>query len=219
MSSPTRMRILLAVIVGLVLVPIYIMAGSLVVRTGLLNFRGGPLDKDQVNAVWAFVGACFATGVTLLGVVLTYLHNDRTHLLAKEAEGRLRLDTVVKGLELLTDGPNYAPQARVAGSLATLVGLGHVSIAAATLRSAWKADAVDIGTAAWLADRVIEKGTADEVNSVSYYLMEHASDLAVEWEHGVLISLPECLEDNWNVKWPVRQKSTSSAPWRSLIPL
>ena len=205
---------------GLVLVPIYVMAISLVIRTSLLKFNGGSLDGEQVKAVWAFIGAAFAAGVSLLGLLLGYIHNSRTHQLARESElrirleserthqlseeseGRLRLESVVKGLELLTDGQKYAPKARVAGSLATLVRLGQPSIALATLRTAWEAGAVDAVVAAWLINRIIETGSPSEVSTASMYLMERASELVTEFEGGLLVVVPDSIEDAWNTEWP-----------------
>jgi hypothetical protein len=181
-------------------------AFTISIRSSFFNFRGGPLSNEPVKAAWALLAAGFAAAVSLIGLALTNLHNRRTHRLAEESERRLQLESVVKSLELLTDGQEYAPKARVAGSLATLVRLGHISIAVGTLRAAWTAKAVDAEIAAWLTDRAIEEGTEEDVFTVSTTLVEHASELAVEWEHGLITHMRHSLRDNWNTTWPQQAK-------------
>lgn len=204
-KSKTKYILILPVFI-LVLAPLYLIAASLIVRSSLLNYRGGPLSSQQVAAVWAFVGTSFAAGVSLLGLLLTYLHNERTDVLAKDAEDRLRLESVVKGIELIADGAAYSTQAQVAGGLATVVLLGQVPVALAALRPAWKEDAVDPIIACWLIDRVVEEGSAGDIHTASAYLFERASVLVQEADNGVVIVLPNCLEDNWDTNWPTTAK-------------
>jgi hypothetical protein len=201
--------ILVAVVIVSVLAPLYFLAGTLVVRSGLLDYHGGNLDPKQFSAVWALIGALFASGVSLLGLLATYLHQRRTHQLAEQAEKRLQLDSVVRGLELLTEGNGYASKAAVSGGLATVVRLGQASIALTALRTAWKDGAVDPGMACWLTDRVIESGSSADITVASTTLLEHSDQLAyMSQTNHVIIILPDSIEDNWDEGWPTVAKTS-----------
>jgi hypothetical protein len=162
--------------------PMYTITAAVVIRSGVFDFNGKPLNADQYKAFWAFIAAALGSAATVLGLLFTRSHNQRTlafqedienrKLLAEteanernaalqeDAAARLSLDTVVKSLELITtnDG-QYAPKAKLAGALAALVHLGHPIIAMRTLGSLWEDDKVDAGTAAWLISEVFREGT------------------------------------------------------------
>jgi hypothetical protein len=54
------------------------------------------LSTEDVRALWAFIGSGLGASVTLVGLLLSRSHNERTLALQAEAERRLALDTVVK---------------------------------------------------------------------------------------------------------------------------
>jgi hypothetical protein len=117
--------------VFLVIIPLYGIAAVVCIRSSLFNFDQ-PLTSDQIRAFWTFIGASFAAGATVLGALLTQSHNSRTFALQAESEARksaleadanerLKLDTVVAGLNLIGHEACYSSKAVVAGGLATLV--------------------------------------------------------------------------------------------------
>jgi hypothetical protein len=204
-----RRRILIGGIVCLILLPLYFLAGTLIVRSGLLNYHGGNLDPRQFSAVWALIGTLFASGISLLGIVATHLHQQRTHQLAEETEKRLQLDSVAKGLELLSDGNGYSSKATVAGGLATVVRLGQASVAITVLRTVWRDNAVDPSIACWITDRVIESGNPSDIIVASTIMFENSKQLVQRSEDGgLIIVLPDSIDDNWDPCWPQTAKTS-----------
>ncbi len=165
-----------------------------------------------------------AAAATLLGALLTEQNNRRTsaltrevsereHLarqkqqaLAQEAEERLVTDTVARVLELITVESGYAPRARVAGAIATLMQLRGGTIAIRILGELWKDGAVDSDTAVWLIDRVLSRyspGSETEVNDAATLLFTNSSKL-----------IPSSDDTNqvWHL-WP-----SVMDPWPSQLP-
>jgi hypothetical protein len=120
-------------------------------------FSEKALTDEQSKAVWTFVGVSLGAVVTLIGTLLAEQHNPRTAAIEREAETRLKLDTVGKLLELLTDSGEYAKRARVGGAIATMVELEGGGVALRVLGDLWTADAVDVSTAVWLIERVLNE--------------------------------------------------------------
>jgi hypothetical protein len=99
---------------------------------------------------------------------------------AEEAERRLVLETVVKGLDLVAPSGTYAPNAKVAGALAALVHLDHPVIAMRTLGAAWGDGAVDNASAAWLINEVFERGNKQSQLEAATLLDINASKLCAD---------------------------------------
>lgn len=193
-------------VVLLFLLPLYIVSFASAARSGLFSLNGRVLSDQQFRALLTFIASGFATIATVLGLLFTRSHNRRTEELTtarhRESEARLILESGVKSLELLvlSDG-HYAPRARVAGALATLVHLGHPSIAMRTLRAIWSQDAVDSGTAAWLVSEVYKKRDSEDIKlEAAYLLRDHVRKLPTdirpqfEW--------PDALWERWPVDMP-----------------
>lgn len=147
-------------ILGLVIIFLFALAAVLLAKSGVLSTRS--LTDAQAKGLWAFLGVAFGAVVTLIGALLTEQHNRRIATLAREAENRLRIDTVAKVLELVTIENSYAPRARVAGAIATLMELGGGSVGLRILGELWAAGAVDSETAVWLIDRTLQDSTSLE---------------------------------------------------------
>jgi hypothetical protein len=180
----------------------------LLVRSGFFNFSNS-ISNDQYKALWTFLASALVASVTLIGLTLTYSHNMRTvalqadsakrqEIAERESEDRLKLETVVKSLELVSAGPGaYAVSAQVAGSLAALVHLGHPVIAMRALRAAWHDKGVDVATAVWLINEVLERGTPVAQIEASYLLSEHANELCYEEGRDGEFEWPEILHKKW----------------------
>jgi hypothetical protein len=160
----------------------------LLIRSGFFKFAA-PITNTQYKALWTFLASALGAAVTLIGLTLTHSHNARTLALQadvanrqsmaeQEVENRQKLETVVKGLQLISTAEGkYAVSAQVAGSLASLVHLRHPVVAMRALRAAWSDGQVDVGTAVWLINEVLLDGSAASQVEASALLCEHAADL------------------------------------------
>lgn len=135
-----------------VVLPLYVIAITVFVRSGLFRLKGGSLSNDQLKAVWTFLAAGLAASATILGALLTKSYNDR-NLAAQN------LNTVVSTLGLISKDGEYSTSAATAAGLATLVQLGHPIVAMRALRPAFEDKAVDPDTFTWLISQVLTSDT------------------------------------------------------------
>jgi hypothetical protein len=140
---------LACLLLGLIAVAVFL----LVVKMDF--FTDQALTDEQSKAVWTFVGVSLGAVVTLIGTLLAEQHNRRTDALEREAETRLKLDTIGRLLELLTEDGEYAKPARVGGAIATMVELEGGAVALRVLGDLWAAKAVATDTAVWLIEHVL----------------------------------------------------------------
>jgi hypothetical protein len=171
-----------------IVLPLYAITSALVLRSHVFSSNRTVLSSEDVRALWAFIGSGVGASVTLVGLLLARSHNERTLALqteaernrtaaAKEAEMRLALDTVVKGLDMVATSGTYAPRAKIAGALAALVHLNHPIIAMRTLGAAWADGAVDVPSATWLINEVFELGSDQSQLEAAALLDIHATEL------------------------------------------
>jgi hypothetical protein len=198
--------VLVAFFVFLVL-PLYALTAVLVIRSDVLSVSSGDLTDEQLKAMWTFIASGLATAATVLGAILTKSHNDRSlafqqeteqrkHLLELETAERMRLETVVSGINLLNSSGSYSPKAVTAGGLATLVELGHPPIAIRVLAAALEDDAVDRDTAAWLLSKALLGTSPQSVEEAAGLLVLHAKNFTTPDEPG-FFSWPDCLTAHW----------------------
>lgn len=174
----------------LVVIPLYAITVTLVLRSHIFDPKVA-ISSGDARALWALIGSGLAASVTLVGLLFTRSHNERTLALqaeaertrvaaSKEAESRLALETVVKGLDLIAVAEKYAPSAKIAGSLAALVHLKHPVIAMRTLGAAWSDGVIDVPSAVWLIDQVFERGSDQSRLEAAALLDNHATELCTE---------------------------------------
>jgi hypothetical protein len=200
--------------VVLFVAPIYALIVVLLLRSGFFKFSA-PINDNQYKVLWTFVATALGTAATVIGLLLTQSHNRRTlafqrdvenrKLLAEaEAERRQKLDTVVKGLELVSSSEGkYAVLARVAGSLAALVHLGHPVIAMRALSAAWRDGSVDLATAVWLINEVLEHGSPASQLEACRLLFRHAGTMCdKDDDHAGDFEWPEALNTTWPADVP-----------------
>lgn len=176
------------VFLGAFVVVILALMGYLLIWT-IFSRKG--ISDAQYKALWVFIGSALATSVTLISLLISKAQNERAFAFRQETEARDRaaqavaesrqtLDTVVRCLDLVTapDG-NYAPTARIAGSLAALIHLHHPVIAMRTLSAAWMDKKVDSSTAVWLIGEVLasESTSTTSKAEAARLLYDHAGDL------------------------------------------
>jgi hypothetical protein len=176
-------------------------SAAVAIRSGLFNL-GKPISTNEYRALLLFVASGLGTAATTIGLLFTRSHNQET-------SSRLTLDTVVKSLELLTTSEGiYAPKAKIAGALATLVHLEQPVIAMRTLSAAWDEGKVDTATACWLISEVFRSGSAESKLEASGLLLRHASELTgpedgdYEW--------PDAVFKQWPSDIPLDGRGTNS---------
>jgi hypothetical protein len=213
---------------AVVVLLLFALAVVLLVKSHVLSARS--LTDEQTKSLWAFLGVAFGAVVTLIGALLTEQHNRRTDALtrqtadreqaareqeqrlADETEYRLKIDTTAKVLELITveGGDGYAPRARVAGAIATLMQLGGGVIGMRILGELWAADAIDSDTACWLIDRILQDSSApaEEVVQAANLLAVQAQRLVLQPEDSSLYGMfwPDSIADSWPVRLPDKAK-------------
>ncbi len=141
--------------VVLIVLPLYAALVVVSVRTNLLDLNGDEFTDEQYKAVWTFLGVALGTAATIMGAILTKSNNDKNLAEQREGERRQKLDTAVQALNLIKQDDKYATKAVTAGALATLVHLGHPTIAMQATEVAVSDDAVAPATAVWLIDQVL----------------------------------------------------------------
>jgi hypothetical protein len=205
------------------------LAAVLLAKSHVLSARS--LTDEQTKSLWAFLGVAFGAVVTLIGALLTEQHNRRTDALtrqtadreqaareqqqrlADETEYRLKMDTIAKVLELVTvdGGDGYAPRARVAGAIATLMQLGGGVIGMRILGELWAADAIDSDTASWLIDRVLQDSSTptEEIEQAASLLAAQAHCLVPKPEDPdqLMTYWPKSIGDSWPIGLPEDAKN------------
>jgi hypothetical protein len=182
--------------IALLVLPLYALVITVVVRSGLWDLSGEPFNDEQFKALFLFLGAALGTTATVIGLLLTRASAERS--LAQQ-----QLDTAVQALSLIKNETDYAAKGVVSGALATVVHLGHPVIAMRTLQTALRDDAVDINTAVWLIDRVLVAAPAPARRDV---VLVASKQEAVELLH---TNLERLIDDNkpGDVEWPLSAHS------------
>jgi len=201
-----------------VVLPLYAIAASLLIRSGLFRHNGGSVSNDQLKAAWTFLAAGVAAGATILGALLTKSYNDKN--LASQ-----NLNTVVSALGLISKDGQYSTGAATAAGLATLVQLGHPIVAMRALRPAFMDKAVDCDTFTWLISQVLTSNTTvgtpkdleDAKEEAAGLLREFSGKLTdhdsadFSWPDALTARWPSGLSANaaWNVMYAMVNLLTS----------
>ncbi len=94
-------------------------------RVGLLDFTGTEARAKVIASALALLGALVASMVTFVGLLLKRSLDERNLALKQQAEERLRLDTAIHAVGLLsTNSGVEAPKSQRAGALFALATLG-----------------------------------------------------------------------------------------------
>ncbi|MFC0110162.1 hypothetical protein [Kibdelosporangium aridum] len=200
----------LGILLTILLASLIFVAVVLLAKSNLLT--PDDLTDEETKSLLTFLGVAFGVVATLIGALLANQHNRRTHMLAEQAkfreqqlaldtEERLKLDTVAKVLELVTTDNAYAPRARVAGAIATLMQLHGGVVSVRVLGELWEADAVSSSTAVWLIDRILrdDPPKEDETSEAAEVLSFHCARLtpSPDDKHQERFDWPSILLDTW----------------------
>lgn len=184
-----------------VIAPLLWTSMALLTRSGLLT-SSGPLSPEEVRTFLVFLASAFATTATIIATLTTRNHNAgllrQQELESARENARQRLDTAVRGIDLL---PPAETRARVAGVLTTLVLLGHERAALRVLGSAWDDRSVDDATATWVIGQVLAAvgDHPDEVaaTEAAELLLQHTGRLTDRERQR--IAFPGALLSGWDV--------------------
>ena len=203
-----------------VALPLYAIAITLLIRSGLFTLNGGSLSNDQLKAVWTFLAAGVAASATILGALLTKSYNDKS--LASQ-----NLNTVVSALGLISKNGQYSTGAATAAGGATLVQLGHPIVAMRALRPAFMDKAVGRDTFTWLISQVLtSKATVgtprdlqDAREEAAMLLREFSGKLTdhdgtdYSWPNALAAQWPSGLSVNtaWNLMYAIANLLTSES--------
>jgi hypothetical protein len=71
----------------LLVIPLYAVSAAFAIRSGVFDINKD-ISSDEYKALWAFIASGIATTATLVGLLLTRAHNQRTLALQKDIENR-----------------------------------------------------------------------------------------------------------------------------------
>ena len=69
-----------------VILPLYSITVAFAVRTGVFNLKDRSITADEYEALWAFIASGIATTATVIGLLLTRTHNQRTLALQEDSK-------------------------------------------------------------------------------------------------------------------------------------
>jgi ParB/RepB/Spo0J family partition protein len=179
-------------------------------KSGVFDKDTSASDGQEVVAMLTLLGGLIASALTLVGVLLrnsidrhtahlAVETENRRNLEAQEIEHRLRLETSIKAVELLTmpDG-KPAPRARQAGALFVLGSdpLEQLDLALALLNEHWRDGVISSSAAVWVIDKALTKTDPGLQEEAAETLQAHAERLP--HHDGTAFAWPRCAE----LKWP-----------------
>jgi hypothetical protein len=168
------------------------------VAAGVFHQGTSENDVTVVAGMLTLLGGLIASAFTLVGLLLKHSIDQRTARQADETEHRLRLETSIKAVELLTlpDG-SPAPPSRQAGALFVLGAepLEQLELALALLDENWRAGAIRPTAAVWVIDRALRSDDPNLQLSAATTLLRHA-DLLPKTD-GSGVEWPTCIALVW----------------------
>jgi hypothetical protein len=186
-----------------------------------------PTDSD-FKALWTFLGVALGAVATIIGALLTEQNSRRADVRAaevsrrddlalkqqeaqsREAETRLTLETRARVLELITHENDYAPQARVAAAIATMIELGGGPVAMRILGDLWASKNIGSSAAVWMVNQILTDAEASDgdkaaaafiLNSNASQLVPAVDDIDQDWN-----SFPAIVKESWPSDLPLNAK-------------
>ena len=155
------MKAVLPVVIGVVV--LFAILVFIIWRTGVFDKKTSASDAQIVAAMLTLLGALTASSFTLVGVLLKHsidrhaarlaVASERNRVLeAQNAENRLRLETSIKAMELLTARDPEVSAARQAGVHFVLGSrpLEQLELAVTLLAENWQATNISASAATWV---------------------------------------------------------------------
>lgn len=155
----------------------------------------------DLNATVAALAALATTTVALLGLLVRRSFD-------KAAENRLRMETTIRAVELLStaDGKD-APKTQQAAALFALEELDQLEFALILLQQIWAADGITTTGALWLIDRgLTAKGPkAPELQELAAEILGKNPEKLLDSDGG--LEFPNSVAFQWNLDLNTRTRS------------
>lgn len=198
----------ITLVISVVLLLLFGASVALVWQLGLFDENTRASNAQVIAAALALVGVLVTASLTFAGVLLKHSIDRRTVQQAAETEGRLRLETSISAVQLLTEEGKPATQTRQAGALFVLVNLNQLDFAYALLGQMWANRDISPGAAVWVVNRLLLSGDPSLQHQAATIVDRNAETLAgaTDWE------FPNCVELNWtnNLPSPARETLLSA---------
>jgi hypothetical protein len=152
-------------------------------------------NAQVIAAALALVGVLVAAALTFIGVLFRRSIDERTLLQQQATEGRLRLETSIRAVELLGAQGQPATPPQQAGALFVLTNLGQLDFALALLAEIWPRDEISASAASWIVEAGILSSDEDQQNEACLQLFVNAAKM---YSPPMGLQVPESL----NGKWP-----------------
>jgi hypothetical protein len=189
------------VVAGAISFVAYAVIVVLLWRGGLFDFSATTDNAQQVAAVLGVVAG-------FLGLLLKHSVDIRTSKQFEASEERLRLETSLRAVELLTDHERVAsPPERQAGALFVLASkpLDQVEFALALLGELWPKNEISPSAAVWVVNKALMSGDRRMQEDAAGALARNAASLTEEGasiENGSPICWrwPACVTWDWSTE-------------------
>lgn len=201
MSKEQRANLILSFALTCVVLLVYAGSVGLLWWQGVFDVPESEEGARVVAAAIALVGGLFAALLTFVGVLLTYSVDARTVEIKADAENRLKLETFIRAVRLLsTDTGGKTSRSQHAGTLFALSELHHLPFALALLDEMWPVGDVSSSSACWLIDKCLRSDDKFVQKEAANILVENAEKLTEETEG---YELPEILIESWPIDLPI----------------
>jgi hypothetical protein len=171
----------------------------------VLFWQIGAFDVDEqgsnaqvLAAVLGLVGVLVTAALTFIGVLLKHSIDARTLQQTAETEGRLRLETSIRAVELLTEDGKPALPTRQAGALFVLANLNQLDFAYALLGQVWTKREISPGAAVWVVNHLLVHGDKSLQVEAAVLLDANADTLATSAGY----EYPDCVNLAWSNDLP-----------------
>ena len=180
-------------------------------------------DTTVVAAVLGLLGVLATAAVTFVGLLLKRsfdshslrlqkaaekrltIESVRNQALQKEAEDRLRMETAIRAVGLMSTSSGVeSAQSQQAGALFALASLGQLEFALALLSQMWPAERIDSISAVWLINRAFMSKNTDVQETAAASLSSNATLIGV----GGGWVWPTCLDTDWRLELSVEARET-----------
>jgi hypothetical protein len=190
-TSPSLDRTL--VLISVVLLVLFAAAAALLWRLGVFDAETQASNAQVLAAALGLVGVLVTAALTFVGVLLKHSIDARTLQQTAETEGRLRLETSIRAVELLTEEGKPATPTRQAGALFVLANLNQLDFAFALLGQMWANREIGPGAATWVINRLLLHGDPSLQAEAAVLLYVNAETLATPAGY----EFPQCVNLQW----------------------
>jgi hypothetical protein len=201
-GAPELGRVLLLVAIVLML----LFAASFVLLWQLEVFDANTRKSNAqiLAAAIGLVGVLVTASLTFIGVLLKHSIDLRTIQQNAETEGRLRLETSIRAVELVSQEEGTATKTRRAGALFVLANLNQLDFASALLSQMWHDRQVSPSAATWVVNRLLLSGEPSLQEAAAVELEANAHTLA----RSDGFQFPESMLFRWSNELPTTARES-----------